>query len=89
MTFIQILVLVAVVCISAVQCVSTLAKASVIRRQTGVPDSAKIGEMIAGALIEADNTGAMVRISFSDRGTEIVYAPNFEGDDDEPVQDGD
>lgn len=86
MTYLQIMVLVVVVCVSAVQCVSLLAKASVIRRKIGVPDEAKISEMIVGAMIEADNTGAMVRICFNDWGTEIVYTPKemlAEGDDEE------
>lgn len=85
MTYLQIMVLVVVVCVSAVQCVSLVVKASVMKRKIGVPDEAKISEMIVGAMIEADNTGAMVRICFSDWGTEIVYTPKemLEGDDEE------
>lgn len=85
MTFIQILVLVIVVCISAVECTVILARASVRKAQVGVPDAAKIAEMIVGALIEADNTGAMVRVNFNYMGTEMTYTPKeiFEGDDEE------
>lgn len=85
MTFIQILVLIVVVCISAVECVVTLARASVRKAMVGVPDTAKIAEMIVGALIEADQTGAMVRVTFNDRGTEMTFTPKeiFERDDEE------
>lgn len=86
MTFTQILVLVVVICVSAVQCVSLLAKASVIKRKIGIPDDAEIAKNVVGAIIQADNAGATVMIRFSDCGTEINYMPR---EDDEPVQDGD
>ena len=87
MTFVQILVLVVVICVSALECIAVLAKASAMKSKTGVPNEARIAEMIVGAMIEADNTGAMVRICFSDHGTEIIYTPKEMLD--EPVQDGD
>lgn len=87
MTFVQILVLVVVVCISVMECVNVLAKASVMKKRTGVPPDSEIAQDIIGAMIQADNTGAMVRICFSDHGTEIIYTPGEMLD--EPVQDGD
>ena len=87
MTFVQILVLVVVVCISAVECVNVLAKASVMKKRTGVPPDSEIAQDIIGAMIQADNTGAMVRITFDEYGTKIVYIPREIHD--EPVQDGD
>ncbi len=85
MTFIQILVLVVVVCISAVECIVTLARASVRKAMVGVPDAGKVAEMVMGALIEADHKGAVVHIEFNKWGTEMTYTPKeiFEGDDEE------
>lgn len=87
MTFTQILVLVVVVCVSAVQCVSMLVKASVMRQRIGVPNDNEVSRNVLGALMEADKTGAMVTIRFGESGTEIVYIP--QGTEDEPVQVGD
>ena len=87
MTFIQILVLVIVVCVSAVQCVSIVAKASVMKRKIGVPDDSEIASNIVGAMINADNSGASVRVDFRANGTTILYFPK--GNSDESVQDRD
>lgn len=87
MTFTQILVLVVIVCVSAVQCVSMLVKASVMRQRIGVPNDRELSQNVIGALLEADNTGATVRISFGADGTVIHYFPK--GKADEPVQVGD
>lgn len=87
MTFVQILVLVVIVCVSAVECVAQLAKASVMKQSIGVPNDRNITNNVVGALIEADHTGATVAIKFGASGTEIIYIP--QGTDDEPVQVGD
>lgn len=85
MTFIQILVLVIVVCVSAVECIVTLARASVRKAQVGVPSDACLLNAIQGAFVSAENTGSVVNIYFNDDGTTISYMPKeaLEGDDEE------
>ena len=87
MTFVQIMVLVVIVCVSAVQAVSILAKAAVMKRRVGVPNDKEIASNVVGAMLNADNSGATVRIEFGVNGTTILYFPK--GTDDEPVQVGD
>lgn len=87
MTFVQIMVLVVVVCVSAVQAVSILAKAAVMKRRVGVPNEKEIAGNVIGAMLNSDKSGATVRIMFSDHGTTILYFPK--GTDDESVQVGD
>lgn len=87
MTFVQIMVLVVVVCVSAVQAVSILAKAAVMKKRVGVPGDKEIAGDVVGAMLNADKSGATVRIMFNECGTTILYFPK--GTDDEPVQVGD
>lgn len=87
MTFGQILVLVIIVCVTVVECVVSLAKASVMKTQTGVPGDREVSKNVVGALIEAEHSGATVTIRFSETGTEIVFIPRET--EDEPVSDGD
>lgn len=86
MSFAQVLVLEVVICVSIVECVVALSRASVKKAQVGVPSELSIMAAIRGAMSEADRTGNTVNISISGMGTNIVYIPAdvlAEGDDEE------
>lgn len=83
MTFIQILVLVIVVCVSAVECIVTLARASVRKAQVGVPSEAAILAFVQETVKRADGVSGSVRIHIGEYGTSITYLPKDEGDDEE------